>query len=327
MHPLGFRFRLIAGVLLALMLGPSVQAQDYPSRPVTIILPAAAGNSPDVLMRVVADRLSQIWKQQIVILNRPGAGGLIAAQAAAAPTVERDGYTLYMTQASTFTVLPILQEGKMPIDLNTAFTPIGLIGVQPIGLAVNPSVPAKTLPEVLELVKKTPGGMLFGATNRGSQSHLTGELLRSRTNVPLNFVHAQGASATLNDVIAGRIPIMFEGLAGLAPGLQGDQIRMIAVASEKRLPNYPDLPTIAETVPGFQSHGWPALMAPAGTPAHVIEKVNADLRTVLAMPDVIKRFETLASYPRPLSPADTGAFIRSEQELWWPVVRQIEKGN
>ena len=129
----------------------------------------------------------------------------------------------------------------MPVDLQKAFVPIGLVGVQPIGVAVNAALPVNNLPELLELVKKTPGGMLFGATNRGGQSHLTGELLRARTGVPLNFVHAQGAAASLNDVIAGRIPIMFEGLAGLAPGLQGGGMRLIAVASEKRLPNFPNV--------------------------------------------------------------------------------------
>lgn len=319
-----FAFLGVLAVAAATSLG-TAQAQDWPTKPVTIISPAAAGNSPDVTMRVVADRLTQIWKQQIVMLNRPGAGGLIAAQAAAAPGIEKDGYTLYMAQASTYTVLPITMEGKMPVDLQTAFTPIGLVGVQPIGVGVNEALPVKTLPEMLELVKKTPGGMLFGATNRGGQSHLTGELLRERTGVPLNFVHAQGAAASLNDVIAGRIPIMFEGLAGLAPGLQGGGVRLIAVASEKRLPNYPDIATIAETVPGFQSHGWLALMAPAGTPDHVVQKVNADLRTVLQIPDVLQRFETLGTYARILSPAETGAFMRSEEKLWWPIVRQIQK--
>jgi tripartite-type tricarboxylate transporter receptor subunit TctC len=316
---------LLGALAVAVASTAPVQAQDWPTRPVTIISPAAAGNSPDVTMRVVADRLTQIWKQQIVMLNRPGAGGLIAAHAAAAPGVEKDGYTLYMAQASTYTVLPITMEGKMPVDLQAAFVPIGLVGVQPIGVGVTAALPVNTLPEMLELVRKTPGGMLFGATNRGGQSHLTGELLRERTGVPLNFVHAQGAAASLNDVIAGRIPIMFEGLAGLAPGLQGGGVRLVAVASEKRLPNYPDVPTVGETVPDFQSHGWLALMAPTGTPDHIVQKVNADLRTVLQIPDVLQRFETLGTYARILSPAETLAFMRSEEKLWWPIVRQIQK--
>ncbi len=318
---------LATAVIAAGAIADPAQAQDYPTRPVTIISPAAAGNSPDVIMRVVADRLGQIWKQQMVMLNRPGAGGMIAAQAAAAPGIEKDGYTLYMTQASTFTVLPITQEGKMPVDLHNAFVPIGLVGVQPIGVAVNAALPVKTLPELLDLVKKTPSGMLFGATNRGGQSHLTGELLRSRTGVPLNFVHAQGAAASLNDVIAGRIPIMFEGLAGLAPGLQGGGMRLIAVASEKRLPNFPDVPTVGETVPGFQSHGWLALMAPTGTPDAIVQKINADLKTVLQIPEVLQRFEVLGTYARIMTPAETAEFLRSEEQTWWPVVREVEKSQ
>ena len=203
------RSRALA-VIATLSAHAAAQAQDYPTQPVTFITPAAAGNSPDVVTRIVADRLTQIWKQQIVVLNRPGAGGLIAAQAAAG--VEKDGYTLYMTQASTFTVLPIDQEGKMPVDLQTAFVPIGMVGEQPIALAVNKDVPANTVAELIALANKTPDGMLFGATNRGGQSHLTGELFRERSKANISFVHAAGAAVSLNDVIAGRIPIMFEGL-------------------------------------------------------------------------------------------------------------------
>src|SRR3954463_16677884 len=174
------------------------QAQDYPTKPVTFITPAAAGNSPDVATRIVADRLTQIWKQQIVVLNRPGAGGLIAAQAAAG--VEKDGYTLYMPQASTFTVLPIEQEGKMSVNLQTAFVPIGMVGEQPIALSVNKDVPVSNVADLIALANKTPDGMLFGATNRGGQSHLTGELFRERAKANISFVHAAGASVSLNDV-------------------------------------------------------------------------------------------------------------------------------
>jgi len=299
----------------------SAHAQDYPTKPVTFITPAAAGNSPDVVTRLVADRLTQMWKQQIVVLNRPGAGGLIAAQAAAG--VEKDGYTLYMTQASTFTVLPVMQEGKMSIDLHKAFVPIGMVGDQPIAVAVNKDIPVNTVAELIALINKTPGGMLFGATNRGGQSHLTGELFRDRAKVNLSFVHAAGAAASLNDTIAGRIPIVFEGLAGLTPGTQSGGIRLLGVAAPKRLPNLPNLPAVNETVPGVVSSGWLLLMAPAGTPDHIIRKVNEDLRKVVAQPDVIERFHVLGTYSRDLTPAQTGDFIRSEQQLWWPIVRQV----
>jgi tripartite-type tricarboxylate transporter receptor subunit TctC len=316
-------FLAVASTLALMAATAPAQSQDYPTKPVTFITPAAAGNSPDVATRIVADRLTQIWKQQIVVLNRPGAGGLIAAQAAAA--AENDGYTLYMSQASTFTVLPVEQEGKLTLNLQTAFAPIGLVGEQPIAIAVNKDVPAKTIAELIALANKTPDGMLFGATNRGGQSHLTGELFRERAKANISFVHAVGASVSLNDVIAGRIPIMFEGLAGLEPGIKGGGIRLLAVATRKRLPNVPDLPTIDETVPGVVSSGWLVLMAPAGTPAPIIQKVSADLRKVIAIPDVVERFQTLGTYTRDLTPTQTEEFIRSEEQLWWPIVRRVNQ--
>jgi len=321
MRLLQSRLRLWCLAAIATVVSFSAHAQDYPVKPVTFITPAAAGNSPDVVTRLVADRLTQMWKQQIVVLNRPGAGGLIAAQAAAG--VEKDGYTLYMTQASTFTVLPIMQQGKMPVDLHKAFVPIGMVGEQPIAMAVNKDIPASNVAELIALINKTPNGMLFGATNRGGQSHLTGELFRARAKLNLSFVHAAGAAQSLNDTIAGRIPIVFEGLAGLAPGTQSGGIRLLGIAAPKRLPNLPNLPAINETVPGVVSSGWIVLMAPVGTPDHIIQKVNADLRKVVVMPDVVERFHVLGTYSRDLTPAQTGEFIRSEEQLWWPIVRQV----
>ena len=313
------------GVAAAVIANAAAQAQDFPTKPVTFITPAAAGNSPDVVTRIVADKLTQMWKQQIVVLNRPGAGGLIAAQAAAAGNIEKDGYTLYMTQASTWTVLPIQQEGKMPVDLQKAFAPVGMVGEQPIGLGVNKDVPANTAKELIDLANKTPNGLLFGATNRGGQAHLTGELFRDRSKANMSFVHAAGAAATMNDVIAGRIPIVFEGLAGMNPGLQGGGVRLLGIASQKRLPNLPNLPALNETVPGVVSSGWIVLMAPSGVPDAIIQKLNADLRKVVAMPDVIERFHQLGTYSRDYTPAQTGEFMRSEEKLWWPIVRQVNK--
>jgi tripartite-type tricarboxylate transporter receptor subunit TctC len=312
---------LAVAALLALAWAPAV-AQEWPTRPVTLITPAAAGNSPDVVTRIIAEKLTQLWKQQVVVLNRPGAGGLLAAQAAAG--VEKDGYSLYATQASSFNVLPVEQEGKMPFDLAKTFVSIGFIGEQPIAVGVNKDVPAKNVAELIALANKTPDGMLFGATNRGGQAHLTGELFRDRSKANVSFVHAAGAAVSLNDVIAGRLPIMFEALAGLNPGIQSGDVRVLGVASAKRLPNLPDLPTIAETVPGVMSSGWILLMAPAGTPDHVIQKVNADLRKVTAMPDVIARLHQLGTYSRDLTPAQTEEFIRSEEKLWHPIVRDLK---
>jgi tripartite-type tricarboxylate transporter receptor subunit TctC len=312
--------RLFVVCAAALLAAGAVQAQDYPARPVQVISPAAAGNSPDVAMRLVADRLGGLWKHQLVILNRPGAGGLIAAQAAAGATP--DGYMLYMTQASTYTVLPITQD-KMPVDLHKSFVPIGLIATQAIGVSVNPKLGVNSLSELMELIKKTPGGLQFGASNRGGISHLTGELFARKTGLQLSFISAQGASTTISDVAAGRIPIIFEGISAIAGAAQGGLIKPLAVGSSKRLPNYPDLPTIAETVPGFETQGWLALMAPAGTPDAIVQKINADLRSVLADPAVQAKLAVLGSYAAPLTPAETAAFIKREEELWWPIVREV----
>jgi tripartite-type tricarboxylate transporter receptor subunit TctC len=323
------RPRYISFALVAAMLsGGASLAQPadpgYPSKPVTVITPAAAGNSPDVAARIVADRLTQIWKQQVLILNRPGAGGLLAAQAAS--VAEPDGYTLYMTQASTFTVLPMMQE-KLPFDLERAFVPIGLVGEQPIAVAVTPNLPVATLPELMALARKTPNGLLYGATNRGGQSHLTGELLRIKADLPLVFVHASGAAASINDVSTGRIPVMFEAIAGLAGAIQGKLVKPIAVASAQRLPNFPELPTFAETLPGFESKGWLSLMAPTGTPAPIVARISADLAVALAHPEVRDKLATLGTYVRALSPAETTDFIKREQALWWPIVRAVNEGK
>jgi tripartite-type tricarboxylate transporter receptor subunit TctC len=321
----GAKLNILCAAALAIVAALPAQAQDYPNKPVSFITPAAAGNSPDVVTRIVADKLTQLWKQQIVVINRPGAGGLIAAQAAAG--VEKDGYTIYMTQASTYTVLPIQQEGKMPVDLQKAFTGVGMVGEQPIGLGVNKDVPATTVKELIDLANKTQGGMLFAATNRGGQSHLTGELFRERSKANISFVHAAGAAVSVNDVVAGRIPIMFEGLAGMAAGTQSGGIRLLGIASEKRLPNLPNLPAINETVPGVVSSGWIVMMVPTGTPEPIIQKLNADLRKVVAMPDVQEKFHALGTYSRDLTPQQTNEFLRSEEKLWWPIVRQIVAQN
>src|SRR5215467_5221645 len=201
---------LLLSGLLALVAAAPVSAQDYPTKPVTFVTPAAAGNSPDVIIRLVADRLTQLWKQQVIVINRPGAGGLIAAQAAAG--LPNDGYSFYLTQASSYTVLPIHEGSRMPVDLHKAFVAVGMVGEQPIALGVQKDVKAGNVAELIALANKTPGGLFFAATNRGGQSHLTGELFRDRAKVNILFVHAPGAAQSLNDVIAGRIPIMFEGL-------------------------------------------------------------------------------------------------------------------
>ena len=239
---------------LALISSAPAQAQDYPNKPVTFITPAAAGNSPDVVGRLVAEKLSQMWKQQAVIINRPGAGGLIAAQAAAG--VEKDGYTLYMSQASTYNVLPVQQEGKMPFDLIKTFAPIGMIGEQPIAVAVNKDVPANNVAELIALANKSKDGMLFAATNRGGQAHLTGELFRDKSKANISFVHAAGARCRSTMSSPGAFRSCSRASPASRPERRAAAFAMLGVAAIKRLPNLPNLPAINETVPGVVSSGW-----------------------------------------------------------------------
>ena len=295
-------------------------AQDYPSRPVSVILPSAAGGGPDVITRLVTDRLSQMWRQPVVILNRPGAGGLLAAQAAAA--AKADGYTLYMGIASTFTVLPHLQE-KMPLDLRRDIVPIGLVGEQPFVIGVSASLGVGTFDELIALAKKRPGEITFGAPH-ATMPHVAMALLTSQAGIELLHVPFQGARQAATEVEAGRVALVVDAMSALVGAFERG-VKPIAVASASRLPDRPELPTVAESVPGYQARGWFALMAPAETSGEIVRKINQDLRAVLSETTTREKFQVLGTYARPMSPDQVAEFIRSEQELWAPVVKRISK--
>jgi len=315
-------FKAAALSLAAAIAGSPANAASYPTRPVIILSPTGAGSGPDVIARIVADRLTQAWGQQVLVVNRPGGGGVIAAQAtAAAPS---DGHTLYMPLASTFVVLPETQ-AKMPLDLARDLVPIGMVGEQPMVITVNPALGINTLAELIARAKGRPGDILFGG-GRGTLPHLTGEMLRRRVGIDLTFIPSASTRA-MQDAIGGTIHVMIESLAGLSGPIQSGSLKALAVASTTRLSDFPDLPTVAEAVPGvgiLEARGWFALMAPARTPDAIVQKINRDLRSALGEPEVKRKFATLGTYPRPMSPAETAAFIRSEQELWRPIVRQLD---
>jgi tripartite-type tricarboxylate transporter receptor subunit TctC len=297
------------------------QQPSYPTRPVTIISAASAGAGPDIILRIIADRLTQLWRQQVVIVNRPGGGGLIATQAVS--TIDHDGYTLFMPVASTLTVLPETQS-KLPIDVNRDFVPIGLLGETPMGFAVHPSLGVKTMPELVALAKKRPGEVLYGA-GRGTLPHLTGELLSRRAGINLLFVPT-GMARAAQDAITGTLTLFIEGISALAAPAESGSLKALAVASRSRLPNYSNWPTVGEALPGigeFESIGWSVLMAPAGSPDAIIRMINRDLQQVTEQRDVQQHFETIGTYARSLSPQETRAFIRSQQDLWRPVVREV----
>jgi tripartite-type tricarboxylate transporter receptor subunit TctC len=310
----------IACALLAASLGGPVQAQPYPSKPVKLITQGAAGSGPDVIARIVADELGRLWGQPVVILNHPGAGGSAAARQAASAAA--DGYTLYMPATSAFIVMPEMFP-NLPFDLDRDFVRIGFVGEQPMVIAAAPSLGVNSLAELIALAKKRPGEILYAANALGSLPHLTTERFRSQTGIDLRFVPYPGAAAGLQDLAGGRISLIVEGLGPLLGAIQGGAIRPLAVASEQRLPNLRDLPTVSETTPEFVPMGWFPLLAPAGTSEAIAGKVGQDLRTVLDRPELKEKFEKLGTFARPMSPAEATDFIRKEQALWRPVVRRI----
>jgi tripartite-type tricarboxylate transporter receptor subunit TctC len=305
-------------LVLALLTG-AAQGEPYPSRPVTIVVASSAGGGPDVIARVVADRLSQSWGQPVMIVNHAGGGGLVAAQAARG--LKPDGYGLYLPVASNFTILAQTHE-KLPLDFQRDIRPIGLIGEQPFVIAVASSVGINSLAELIAAAGRRPGELTYGAVRAGLP-HMAMEMLRANAGFDLTFVPYTALRQAVPDVMSGRISIVVDSISALSGAFERGSIKPLAVASRDRLPDFPQLPTVAETVAGYEARGWFALMAPAATPDEIVQKVSRDLRTALEHPDVSQKFRSLGTYPRFMSPDDLAGFIRREQELWKPVIQQL----
>ena len=300
----------------------SAHAEDYPVRPVRVISDSAPGSSIDVATRIIADRLGRLWGKQVVVANYPGAGGALSASVAASATP--DGYTLYMPALSVFLAVP----GKapnLPLRLPRDFAAIGSVADQPMFIAVAPSFGVTTLPELIALAKKRPGEISYASTGIGRLSHLTGELLQNRAGIKLELVpySSGGTAQALVDVLGGRIPVVIEAYQGIASAAQTGGIVPIATAASRRLPDFPNLPTVAETLPGFEAVGWQAVLAPVGTPAEIISKVSADLRRVLDDPEVKKQFAISGAYVRPMSPDEVVTFVNKQQEMWGPILQRL----
>ena len=299
------------------------QAEPYPNKPVQIIADLSAGSAPDVALRFVADRLTQAWGQQALVVNRPGAGGSVAARAAseAAP----DGYTLYQPVLSTFVSLHPAAP-NVPLHVPKDFLPIGFVAENPMFIAVAPGLGISTLPELIALAKKRPGEIPYATTGVGRLTHLTGELLQHEAGIKLLLVPYTGGPAhAIGDVTTGRVAMIIEGYSGIAGAARSGSVKLIAVATAKRLAEFPDVPTVAETIPGFQATGWAVLVAPVGTPEAIIGKLSEDLRKVVVDPELDKRLATLGSYTNPMSPAAVTAFIHKQQQMWQPVLDEIAR--
>jgi tripartite-type tricarboxylate transporter receptor subunit TctC len=274
-----------------------------------------------VRLRIVAEALTRLWGQQVLPLNHPGGGGAVAARiAAAAPP---DGHTLYIPALSVF-VAPPGAAAPLPLAVPRDFAAVGFIGGAPLFISAAASLGVRTLPDLLALAKARPGELAYGTNGRGRLTHLTGELLQSRAGIRLLMVpYLGGAAHALNDVMGGRIHIVIEGYSGIAGAVQSGALVPLAVAGRERDANFPDLPTVAESIPDFVAMGWQVLVAPLGTPDTIVRKVSDDLRRVQGQPDLRARFAALGTGVRSMSPAEVTAFIAEEQRKWAPLLRQI----
>lgn len=321
--------RLIAALLSLLpnlyLIANLARAQDYPMHAVRLISDSAPGSSIDVTMRVIAAALSQVWGQQAVLINQPGGGGAIAARGAAAAAP--DGYTLGMMAFSDFVAVPGTAD-NLPIQVPRDFTPIGYLGGAPMFVTAAPWLGVKTLPELIALAKKRPGDLAYGSNGPGRLTHLTGELLQRKAGVRLLMVPYTGGTAqVLNDMMGGRIALAFDSYSGVAGAIAAGNALPLAVASAERMALFPDLATVAETIPGFEAAGWQVLVAPPGTPDAIVRKANADLIRAVTNPAVHKQLAQIGRDQNSMSPAETLAFIQNEQQKWAPIVQEIARAR
>jgi tripartite-type tricarboxylate transporter receptor subunit TctC len=314
-----FRRRFILAACGAVLFAGSSAAQDYPSRPVKIVVPYPAGGSNDIIARIVAQKLSERSGQNFLVENRGGAGGNVGAEAVAAS--EPDGYTLLLTAPPPLTINAALYK-NLSFDPAKAFAPVALIASVPIVLAVHPSLGVKDVKELIALAKAKPGTINFGSSGIGTTNHLAGELLKAKTGIDIVHVPYKGAAPAMNDLLAGHIPMMFDNIPAVLPQVQGKLINAIAVAGASRASALPDVPTVAQQgVEGFEASAWFGLVAPARTPASVLAKLQAEVAAILQMPDVKKRFVELGAEPGTASGEAFGKFLTEETVKWGGIIR------
>ncbi len=314
----------IVGVALAAALGAlalPARAEDFPNHPVRIITDSAPGSAIDVPVRIIAEGLSRIWGQQAVVINQPGAGGAIAVRSG--ETATPDGYTFGVAAASAFVTLPGAAD-NLPVQVPKDYVPVAYLGGAPMFITAAPWLGIKTLPDLIALAKQKPGDVSYGVNGIGRLTHLTGELLQSRAGIKLLMVPYSGGTAQIiNDMMGKRVGLVLDAYSGIAGAIDAGNAVPLAVASGGRLAVSPNLPTVAETLPGFEAVGWQVLMAPPGTPDAIIQKVNADVIKAMSDPEAKKKLAALGRDDRSMSAAQTLTFIQAEQQKWAPIVQQI----
>jgi tripartite-type tricarboxylate transporter receptor subunit TctC len=292
------------------------QAGKWPDKPVRIVVPFAAGGSTDTAARMIAPRLAEALGQQFIVENRPGAGGTVGAEAVA--RANPDGYTMVIT-ASTYATGAALY--KMPYDPVKGIAPISMLGVGPMILAVHPSVKAANLKEYIELARTSPAGVTFGSSGIGSILHLSGELFRQMTKSNMVHVPYKGDAPAIADLVGGQIQSVFSPALVLSPQLRAGRVRPLAVTSEQRFALLPDLPAVAEMLPGFSAITWYGMWAPLGTPNDIVMRLNGALARILAQPEVVERMRIDGVEATHTSPEEFGRILAREIATWTKVVQ------
>jgi tripartite-type tricarboxylate transporter receptor subunit TctC len=312
--------RVGAALLVACLCAAPValRAQDYPARPIKVIVPFPAGGITDVLPRIMGEWLTGKWGQPVIIDNRPGAGGNIGAEAAFKS--EPDGYTLMVTAPAPLTVNASLYQ-KLGFD-PAAFVPVSILATIPTGLLVNPRLPIRTVAELIAFAKANPGGITAATQGKGTTSHLTSEWFQVAAGVKFVQVPYRGSAPALQGLVAGDVDVMFDNIGVSLALANSGQLRLIAVGTPARLPALPDLPAIAETLPAFVSTTWVGAFLPPNTARPIADRLSADFATALRQPDIMQRFRDHGCEPVGGTPAATAAFVRSEAALWKRVIAE-----
>lgn len=312
--------RLALTLGMAALLPAAALAQDYPSKPIHIVVGYTPGGTTDIIARIIATRLSETLHQSVIVDNRPGAGGNIGADVVAkAPA---DGYTLMMGTAGTMAVNPWIYK-NMPFDTVRDFAPISLVATLPNLMVVNKKVPAKTVQEFVAWAKERPGKVFFASSGVGNTPHMTAELFNQTTGLKMVHVPYKGSGPALSDLVAGNgVQVMFDNMPSAIGQVRSGSLRAIAVTSAKRVESAPEIPTVAESgYPGFEVVTWFGLFAPAGTPAAVVDRLNREVADAVHNPATRKRLVDLGAEPTSNSPAQYAALVKADRDTWSKVVR------
>lgn len=306
MHQRFFTAALAAS--LALLAWPAV-AQSYPAKPIKIVVPFPAGGTSDVLARLIGQKMTESWGQPVVVENKPGSSGNLGADAVAKSAA--DGYTLVLMDVGNLAISPALY--RLPFSVEKDFAPVAMVGYSPHLLVVSNHIPVNTTAELIAYAKTQKGKLNFAAAaGTGSATHLAGVVFAQRSGIEWGYVPYKGGAQAMTDLIGGQVDVTFNGMVATYPHVKGGKIKLIALSSAKRHDELSNVPTVAETLPGFLTGSWQGLLAPAGTPKAVVDKLNAEVLRITALPDVRERLTTLGAEPSRMSPTDFAHWLRAE---------------